>query len=179
MKNFFWTFLILLALVFAFYYLKEKNSSESQAEINNFIDCKNAGNLIMESYPRQCRSADGRLFVEDIGNILEKYELISLNSPLPNQEVSSPLEIRGSAHGPWYFEADFPVALFNSEGEIIAEGAAIAQSDWMTEDFVPFLLNLDFPEQESNTIGRLFLYKDNPSGLAEHYDHLELPVVFR
>lgn len=32
--------------------------------ITNFDECAQAGNAIMESYPRQCRTADGRLFVE-------------------------------------------------------------------------------------------------------------------
>jgi eight-cysteine-cluster-containing protein len=31
-----------------------------------FEECAAAGNPVMESYPRQCRSADGRLFVEDV-----------------------------------------------------------------------------------------------------------------
>lgn len=34
--------------------------------ITNFTECAQAGNPVMESYPRQCRSADGRLFVEDV-----------------------------------------------------------------------------------------------------------------
>ncbi|MCF6276457.1 MAG: hypothetical protein L3J07_01265 [Candidatus Magasanikbacteria bacterium] len=34
--------------------------------ITNFEECANAGNSIMESYPRQCRSEDGNLFVEEI-----------------------------------------------------------------------------------------------------------------
>ncbi len=33
--------------------------------ITNFSECAQAGNPIMESYPRQCRSPDGRVFVED------------------------------------------------------------------------------------------------------------------
>ena len=34
--------------------------------ISSFEECAAAGNAVMESYPRQCRSADGRLFVEEI-----------------------------------------------------------------------------------------------------------------
>ena len=37
-----------------------------QPAITNFEECAAAGNAVMESYPRQCRSADGRLFVEEI-----------------------------------------------------------------------------------------------------------------
>lgn len=34
--------------------------------ISNFDECVQAGYAIMESYPRQCRTADGRLFVENV-----------------------------------------------------------------------------------------------------------------
>jgi eight-cysteine-cluster-containing protein len=37
-----------------------------QPIISNFEECAAAGNAVMESYPRQCRTADGRLFVEEI-----------------------------------------------------------------------------------------------------------------
>ena len=34
--------------------------------ISSFEQCESAGNPIMESYPRQCRTADGKNFVEQI-----------------------------------------------------------------------------------------------------------------
>ena len=37
-----------------------------QPVITNFEECAAAGNPVMESYPRQCRTTDGRLFVEEI-----------------------------------------------------------------------------------------------------------------
>lgn len=39
-----------------------------QTVITNFEECAAAGNAVMESYPRQCRTADGRIFVEEIPN---------------------------------------------------------------------------------------------------------------
>ncbi len=35
-------------------------------EITNFDECISAGNPAMESHPRQCRTADGKHFVEQI-----------------------------------------------------------------------------------------------------------------
>lgn len=35
-------------------------------KIESFSDCVAAGNLIMETYPEQCRTADGRVFVRDV-----------------------------------------------------------------------------------------------------------------
>ena len=44
--------------------------------LNSFEECIGAGYLILESYPRQCKTPDGRTFIEDIGNELEKINLI-------------------------------------------------------------------------------------------------------
>ncbi len=49
------------------------------AIVNNFEECLGAGNPVMESYPRQCRSGD-KTFVEEIGNVLEKADLINLDN---------------------------------------------------------------------------------------------------
>lgn len=46
-------------------------------KISNFKECEDAGYPIMESYPRQCRSADGALFVEDIDPVAEVWGSIS------------------------------------------------------------------------------------------------------
>jgi len=35
-------------------------------EITNFEECVEAGHSILESYPRQCRTPDGRSFTESI-----------------------------------------------------------------------------------------------------------------
>ena len=35
-------------------------------EINNFEECTAAGNPAMESHPRQCKTSDGKHFVEQI-----------------------------------------------------------------------------------------------------------------
>ena len=34
--------------------------------INNFEECVAAGNQVLESYPRQCQTKDGRNFVETL-----------------------------------------------------------------------------------------------------------------
>lgn len=43
-------------------------------EITNFDECVVAGYPIFESYPRQCKTPDGKTFVEIIGEILEKEQ---------------------------------------------------------------------------------------------------------
>ena len=126
---------------------------------------------------------------EPIVEVNPKDDLIVLYSPTPDSSVSSPLEITGQARGYWFFEATFPITLTNWDGLIIAEGYAEAvldpndpDSTWMTEDFVPFkaVINFTIPDETlavSNR-GSLILRKDNPSGLPEHDDHLEITVFF-
>jgi len=109
-----------------------------------------------------------------------KSDLIRVTSPLSNSEVKSPLVITGKARGTWFFEASFPVVMVDWDGRIIGEGHAEAQSNWMTEDFVPFEATLTF-NVDSNAYsnkGALILKKDNPSGLPEHDDAIEIPVTF-
>jgi hypothetical protein len=111
---------------------------------------------------------------------IKKANLIIVDNPRPNQSIKSPLYISGKARGFWFFEASFPVMLVNWDGLIIAEGIATATEDWMTEEFVPFTANLNFtidPSTYSNR-GALILKKDNPSGLPEHDDALEMPIFF-
>lgn len=146
--------------------------------VTNFEECAAAGNPIMESYPRQCRHGN-QSFTENIGNELEKSNFIRLDSPRPNQVIKSPLVITGQARGVWFFEASFPVFLTNWDGLIIAQGIATAKSDWMTSEFVPFEAKLTFtPDKNAySNKGTLILRKDNPSGLPEHDDAMEIPVV--
>jgi Immunoglobulin-like domain of bacterial spore germination len=109
---------------------------------------------------------------------------IMLTSPQPDATIASPLIITGEARGPWFFEASFPVTLTNWDGLIIAEGIATAESDWMTEDFVPFRAELTFtsPYQAGDPAfmerGSLILKRDNPSGLPENDAALEITIQF-
>ncbi len=147
-----------------------------QNKISSFEDCLAAGNPVMESYPRQCKAGD-KTFTEDIGNELEKIDLIQVSNPRPNQTITSPLTITGQARGTWFFEASFPIELLNKEGEILAQTIATAQSDWMTTNFVPFEATLEFSAKEGSQ-GQLIFEKDNPSGLPENDDWLHMPVTF-
>ncbi|MFH1979037.1 MAG: Gmad2 immunoglobulin-like domain-containing protein [Patescibacteria group bacterium] len=108
----------------------------------------------------------------------EKMDLIRINNPRPNQRITSPLVVEGEAVGNWFFEGDFPVVLTDWDGRIIAEGFATAQSDWMTENFVQFKGILEFEKPTYKDNGALILQKDNPSGLPEHDDALEIPIKF-
>lgn len=144
--------------------------------ITSFDDCVAAGYPVLESYPPQCR-ANGQTFTPDIGNEREKANLIRISSPRPNETVDSPLVVTGEARGGWYFEADFPVRLYDEAGQLLATAIAQAQSDWMTDEFVPFRAEISFTPPTSSK-GVLVLEKDNPSGLPENADELRVPLNF-
>jgi len=148
-----------------------------QPSISNFDECVLAGNPVMESYPRVCRTKQGQSFSESIGNEQEKTDLIQIESPRPNTQISSPVIIKGKARGTWFFEGSFPVKLIDDQGVVIGNAIATADGEWMTQDFVPFTANLTFTLSDSNK-GKLILEKDNPSGLPENEDFLEVPVNF-
>jgi len=106
-----------------------------------------------------------------------RSDFIVLETPLPGADISSPLTVRGRARGTWFFEGDFPVILLNAKGKRIAQGYVSAKGEWMTNNFVEFEGTLDFkgfPGQR----GTLILRKDNPTGLAQFDDELEIPITF-
>jgi len=106
-----------------------------------------------------------------------KEDLIQIETPKANETISSPLIVKGTARGFWFFEASFPIRLFDENGKLLTTAIAQAQSDWMTEDFVPFSAELKF-ESSKTEKGTLVLEKDNPSGLPENADELRIPVMF-
>ena len=105
-----------------------------------------------------------------------KEELIIVNTPKANEEIFSPLLIKGRARGFWFFEASFPIKLFDENNNLIATTIAQTQDEWMTEDFVPFEAELNFEIPQTQK-GILVLEKDNPSGLPEYSDELRIPVI--
>lgn len=114
------------------------------------------------------------IFSEDI---LLNPEMIQVASPKINGIVSSPLEVTGKARGNWFFEASFPVKLLDANNNVLTVAIAQAQSDWMTENFVPFKAVVEFNRPTTQT-GTLVFQKDNPSGLPEHDDEIRIPVKF-
>jgi len=169
---------VVLGLLVVFFIITNKEKLVPE-EVTSFEECVSAGYPAMESYPRQCRAPNGELFVESIVEKLKESEFITVNYPQPNDEIESPLTVLGEARGYWFFEGDFPVVLTDWDGLIIAEGIARAQGAWMTDDFVPFDVILEFEKPSYNNKGTLILKRDNPSGLLENEEALEIPIIFK
>ena len=64
--------------------------------VSSFEECVAAGNPVMESYPRQCRSKNGELFVEQIclnqcGNgVCEEIVCLAAGCPCAETAISCP-----------------------------------------------------------------------------------------
>jgi len=97
--------------------------------------------------------------------------------PAAGGKASKPLVFSGESRG-WYFEGSFPVRILNQNGVMIASGIAEADGDWMTDDWVPFTGEIDYPPQAAGSKGTIVFGKDNPSGMPENDDSAELPITF-
>lgn len=105
----------------------------------------------------------------------EKIKVISLKS---GDAIESPVEIEGEARGIWYFEGSFPIIIEDEKGNLLGQGNAYAQGEWMTEDFVPFrgVATYNLGDNEK---GFVVLRKNNPSDLEEYDESIKIPVGFR
>jgi hypothetical protein len=171
---------ILVGLFVAFnsYIYNEKQVDPST--VLSFEACAEAGYPVMESYPRQCRTPDGRTYAEELPvqatYINATADLIRVELPFPGAVTGKEFSVIGEARGTWYFEASFPIEVLDSTGNLLATGIAQAQSDWMTENLVPFTANVVVPASYTGP-ATLVLKKDNPSGLPELDASMSFPIT--
>lgn len=172
--------IVMVLLTGGFYYLKNIQARKIPEQILNFEDCLLAGNLIMESYPRQCKTKDGRTFAEEIPEKITYNnatpDSISVELPFPGAVTGKEFSIIGKARGNWFFEASFPILILDKDGKVIFEGPATAQGEWMTEDFVPFKIDVKVPESYIGP-ATLVLKKDNPSGESQFDASISFPIT--
>lgn len=185
----FFTVLILLIVagvgIAGVYMITRQEEAAVLPEVLSFADCEAAGYPVMESYPRQCMTPDGRTFAEEPTQeeltALIAYEnasadMIVITNPTPGAVTGKEFTVMGEARGNWYFEASFPIEVVSATGTVIATGIAEAQSDWMTTEFVPFTADIKVPE---SYIGEatLILRNDNASGLPENARSASFPFT--
>ena len=155
------------------------------AEVLSFEQCVQAGYQVTEGTPRQCFTPDGRTYAEEptAEELAKKitYNNATINdivvtNPTPGAVTGKTFTVTGKARGTWYFEASFPVRVLDGNGNVLATGIAQAQGDWMTTEFVPFVVAITVP---TAYIGgaTLVLQKDNPSGLPEKDASISFPFT--
>ena len=106
-----------------------------------------------------------------------KDDLIQVDASFGQLVFESGVMVTGTARGPWYFEASFPVELRDANNSVMESTVAQAQTDWMTTNYVPFSFTLNFGMPTTAT-GTLILKKDNPSGEPANDNQLVIPVQF-
>ncbi len=102
---------------------------------------------------------------------------IEVFSPKANEEITSPLEIKGIVNGGvWIgFEGQVgTVKLLDSQGSELANTYLRAATDWMKPPII-FEATLDFvyPNEDD---GKLVFSNENPSGLPQYQKEFVLPV---
>lgn len=179
MKKIIFTILALVVLVGGFIIINKKASAPILSDIKTFEDCESAGFAVMESYPRQCRTPDGRLFAEEIVPTITyknaSVDKIVVDTPFPGAVTGKEFTITGKAAG-WYFEGSFPATVLDKDGKILWQGPAQAQGDWMTAEFVPFKVAAKVPETYIGP-ATLLLEKDNPSGEPQFDASMSFPFT--
>jgi len=148
--------------------------------ILSFEDCLKAGYPVMESYPRQCKTPDGKTFAEEVP-IQPTYknataDNIMVDLPFPGAVVGKDFSVTGKARGTWYFEASFPVEVLDKDGKRLVAIPAEAQGEWMTVNFVPFKADIKIPPSYTGP-ATLVLHKDNPSGLPQNEASVSFPIT--
>lgn len=103
---------------------------------------------------------------------------VKVFSPKAGQEIGSPLIVEGQARGTYFFEASFPIKITDEFGNVLGSSYVQAQSDWMTESFVPFRGEITYKSSKAGK-GYLVLQKDNPSGLPQYDKEFKMPVVLK
>jgi len=105
-------------------------------------------------------------------------DLIHVTEPIEGQLIAGPtLMAKGEARGYWYFEASFPVKIYDANGVELGVGIAQANGEWMTENFVPFNASVAFKKPATET-GTVVFERDNPSDLPGNDASVSIPVRF-
>ena len=152
------------------------------AVVTSFKDCMDAGNPVMERYPRVCTTANGTTYTEEIPGTIT-YTNTTSNTilhalPVPGSHTGKEIILTGKARGSWYFEASFPVEILDTSGKTLSVGYAQAQGEWMTNEFVPYISTIKIPVTYTGAV-TVLLKKDNPSGMKENDASISFPIIVK
>ncbi len=174
--------LVALGLVIWYFTASRETLVEEPAPVVlSFEACAAAGYPVMESYPRQCMTPDGRNYTEELP--VEEFTYVNaddyhiqVENPTPGSVTGKQFSVVGIARGNWFFEASFPIEISDTTGTVIATGIAQAEGEWMTTGFVPFKADITIPD---SFMGKaiVVLKKDNPSGMPENDASISYPIT--
>ncbi len=97
-------FAVVLAVVGVFVLsLVENNKRQKLYSVTNFEECKAAGYPIMESYPEQCATPDGRSFANDAQSVEDTPATsggATMTYTTTNSTTSAPAPAQGQVKAP-------------------------------------------------------------------------------
>lgn len=102
---------------------------------------------------------------------------VVVTSPMSGATVPKSFTVTGTAPGPWYFEASFPIKVVDANNNFIGQGIAEAQTDWMVVGDVSFIAAVTTTGYSGSAT--LVLMRDNPSGMPENDDSISIPIVIQ
>ena len=105
------------------------------------------------------------------------HNRVIVTVPKSGASVTKDFDVVGEAPGQWYFEASFPIQVRDRDGNVVGRTHANALGEWMTEAQVKF--NATVHVDSYSGPATLILLKDNPSGLPENDDSIEIPIIVR
>lgn len=166
-------FLVALLVVLAWRYeqIQKRNETKRLAALT-------ATTTVDNTYSTTSMASSSETVIYETA-LQHKTDMFKTVSIVPGQIVPKNTKLTGEVRGSWYFEASFPVELRNASGTTFWIGVAEAQSDWMTVNFVPFSLVLNYTPFGTPTPATIVLKKDNPSGELINDDELLIPVVLQ
>lgn len=153
--------------------------TNSTTKPHSFAECVAQGYPIQESQPRRCQA--GKIAFVDAVPVSNQDALVTpvqLDNIAPHALVVSPLVVRGTAPGNWFFEANIGLRILDEQGVEVARGHADADGDWMTNQPVRFVGTINFTVPTSE-LGYIEIQKDNPSDLPEQDASARIPVRFK
>jgi hypothetical protein len=113
---------------------------------------------------------------QNITKDVSQNDLIRVSFPKAGEHVGGRINVTGIARGTWYFEGEFPIELVDSSGKKIAGASALAQGEWMREEFVPFSASLEY-RTDNEQPAKIILRRNNPSDLREQDAQMEIPII--
>lgn len=155
---------------------KHENKSNIVSGATTSVDVKDEQRFILEGELTTTTEAITMSTTTVTTSTQEIPKMALLTEPQASSTVSSPLIVKGEAPGYWFFEASLPIKILDSQGNVIATAPALAESDSLTDNFVPFKSLLEF--KTTSTSGYIVINNDNPSGLPENELSVKIPVLF-
>lgn len=152
--------------------------SQVPSKILTFEDCSKAGNLVVETNPRECHTKEGHLYIEEDNHVV-LGDYIEVTEPKPYTILSSPFKIQGQAVDGWFGGGRLNIKLVDQGNRLIAEKPVFALSDKANKGMVPFVAAVDFKIAENIERGKLLIEKMSTVDIPGKNGPLVIPVRFK